>query len=390
MRSHSRYLHQFRDICSRELREKIIPFWENHAIDWEKGGILSCISDEGKVLNRNRYMWSQLRGIWTFSALYNKVDKKQKWLDIAWNIYRFSEKYGRDKEGRWYFAVDEEGQPIEGTTSIFTEGFAVYGLVELARATGEKEPLDLALHTFHVTEKYLQKPGSYTTAPYPLHAEMKSHAVAMLFALSWFELAHLTDEEAVYQRAEEYARQVMEEFLRPEYNLVLEYISRDGSIIPSPQGKAVVPGHAIESMWFIIKISEALGKKEWITQAVDSIRRHVEFGWDKEYGGLLLGRDADGEEPWWPYAESKLWWPHTESLVALLYAYRHCKESWCLSWLKEVEEYAWKHFRRPHLQEWIQKLDRQGRVLEKTVALPVKDPFHLPRALIYCLTLIPD
>jgi len=35
--------------------------------------------------------------------------------------------------------------------------------------------------------------------------------------------------------------------------------------------------------------------------------------------------------------------------------------------------------------EWTQRLDRQGRPFSETVALPVKDPFHLPRALIYCV-----
>jgi N-acylglucosamine 2-epimerase len=37
----------------------------------------------------------------------------------------------------------------------------------------------------------------------------------------------------------------------------------------------------------------------------------------------------------------------------------------------------------PDYGEWIQNLDRQGRRVNELVALPVKDPFHLARALIY-------
>jgi N-acylglucosamine 2-epimerase len=37
----------------------------------------------------------------------------------------------------------------------------------------------------------------------------------------------------------------------------------------------------------------------------------------------------------------------------------------------------------PGYGEWIQNLDRRGHRLNTLVALPVKDPFHLARALIY-------
>lgn len=390
MKSHNvtKRLQDLYFVYKKELLERIIPFWVENAIDFEKGGILSCISDEGKILSRDRYMWSQLRAVWTFSALYNNIAKNHEWLDIAWNIYHFSKKYGRDAEGRWNFSVSQEGRVLEGTTSIFTDAFAVYGFVELARASGEKEPLQIALETYEVAKKYLQKPGSYKTAPYPLPEGMKSHAVAMLYALTWFELGKITNNSHILYRAEEYARQVMEEFLRPEYGLVFEYVSSDGNIITTPQGFSVVPGHAIESMWFIIKIAEHLGKKKWIERSIDTIRKHLEFGWDEKYSGLLLSRDARDSTPWWPWADSKLWWPHTESIIALLYAYSHCKQNWSITWLERIHSYAWKNFRRRGLQEWIQKLDRKGNILHQTVALPVKDPFHLPRALIYGCTLL--
>jgi mannose/cellobiose epimerase-like protein (N-acyl-D-glucosamine 2-epimerase family) len=37
----------------------------------------------------------------------------------------------------------------------------------------------------------------------------------------------------------------------------------------------------------------------------------------------------------------------------------------------------------PEYGEWIQNLDRHGNRVKTTVALPVKDTFHLARALIY-------
>ena len=38
-------------IYRAELLQRTAPFWLEHAIDWEHGGILTCISDEGEVLS---------------------------------------------------------------------------------------------------------------------------------------------------------------------------------------------------------------------------------------------------------------------------------------------------------------------------------------------------
>jgi len=57
-------------------------------------------------------------------------------------------------------------------------------------------------------------------------------------------------------------------------------------------------------------------------------------------------------------------------------------EDWCLEWFQRVHDYAFAHFPVPQYGEWTQNLDRRGNKMQATVALPVKDPFHLSRALI--------
>jgi len=159
-------------------------------------------------------------------------------------------------------------------------------------------------------------------------------------------------------------------------------------LIDSPQGGAIVPGHAIESMWFMMHIYRHWGRQDRLDEAVAAIRRHIEYGWDSKFGGILLSRDADGRDPWWPFAESKLWWPHTEALYALLLAYEHSREAWALDWYEKVHDFAFSHYPVPIYGEWTQKLDRRANKFSKTVALPVKDPFHLPRSLIMCTAVL--
>ena len=121
-------------------------------------------------------------------------------------------------------------------------------------------------------------------------------------------------------------------------------------------------------------------------EAVRLIRRHCDVGWDREFGGLLLAVDADGRaEVGWKFADTKLWWPHTEALYALLLANELSREPWCLEWYRRVHDYAFSHYPDRAHGEWRQKLDRHGQPITDVVALPVKDPFHLPRALMLCL-----
>jgi len=375
-------------IYRAELLERVVPFWLDHAIDWQNGGILTCISDEGKVLSEDKYMWSQLRAIWTFSALYNKIERKQEWLDVARHIFNFVRKYGRDEKGQWVFCVSKEGEILHGATSIYADGFAIYGLTELARATGDQEVIALALETYENVQSRLARPGSYQTAPFSVPDGGKAHAISMIFSLVFNELGHYLGNQAIIEASLLHAGEVMDVYLRPDRKLLYEFAHLDNSLIDSPQGRSIVPGHAIESMWFMIHIYRRASDEARIRQAIEAIKWHIELGWDTEYGGIVHACDAEGQSPWWRFADAKLWWPHTETLYALLLAYEISREQWCLEWFERVHNYAFSHYPVPEYGEWTQKLDRQGNKLTDTVALPVKDPFHLPRALIYCIEVL--
>ena len=89
-----------------------------------------------------------------------------------------------------------------------------------------------------------------------------------------------------------------------------------------------------------------------------------------------------------PHAETKLWWPHTEALYALLLARSLTDEPWCNEWYGRLHEWSFAHFPMPEVGEWRQRLDRQGKPLQGFIALPVKDPFHLPRSVILAIQLL--
>jgi N-acylglucosamine 2-epimerase len=372
------------DLYRSELLERVVPFWLKYGVDWKNGGVCTCISDQGKILSDEKYMWSQLRAIWTFSALYNNIERRQQWLDAALNIYNFARRHGRDENGNWVFLVDKSGKHLQGATSIYADGFAIYGLTELARATGDPQAIRLAHETYSNVRRRLAKPGSYGTAPLPIPQGAKAHGISMIFSLVFTELGTFLNDQSIIDAGLAHARQVMKVFLRPERKRVYEFAKLDDTLLGVPPGAVVNPGHALESMWFMIHIFRRLGDHKQILQAIQAMKWTMELGWDSEHGGIMLARDAEGSF-WADKWDTKIWWPHTEALYALLLAYSISKEEWCLDWFQRVHDYAFAHFPAPGYGEWIQNMDRSGKKLNSIIALPVKDPFHLSRALINCI-----
>ncbi len=391
-------LDELRQLYVHTLLDDVIPFWQRHGLD-PAGGINTCIGDDGRVVNRDRWGWSQWRAVWVFSRLYNTIEQRSEWLDAARSICRFLVDHGPLPSGHWPMLMDADGEVKRGYESIFNDGFAIYGLVELWRATHDDALLTAAIQSFRKTHDALVGRELPPMFPYPTppDSQVQAHGLSMLFSSVYHELqlalegsAGLGEPGAVPPELAEvrgavelHHRRVMELYLRPQRGLVLEWLRPDGSEFAPPQGTAVLPGHAIESMWFQMQIARHRGDTATLDRACEAIRRHLEIGWDRQFGGLYYAVDADNRPTvGWPFAETKLWWPHTEALYATLLAYEHCQGDWCLDWHERLREWSYSHFPVPEHGEWYQKLDRQGRPFADVVALPVKDPFHLPRALI--------
>jgi len=367
---------QYRDL----LLEGVAPFWLKHGVDWDYGGVLSCMREDGTPVSGDKYIWSQARSVWTFSALYNRIAPKPEFLRAAENSLRFLLAHGRDEQGRWMYHTTREGRVVEGAISIYSDCFAVYGISEYLRAVRDDKLLALARETFDRIVERVEEPDFHEVAPYPWPAHRKFHAISMILTELTNELIVTTGDPALEPILDRHLDRVMRCFVRPDRRLLLEFLDENWNELPPPEGTAVMPGHAIECMWFVMHAAVRRGDRELARRAAGVLRWHLEAGWDPEYGGLYLGIDAEGRVPYLPNAEKKLWWPHTEALYALLLASRLTGEPWCMEWYEKVHQWSWAHFPMPEAGEWWQRLDRQGRRTTELVALPVKDPFHLPRA----------
>lgn len=366
------------------LLADVLPFWERHSLDSEYGGYFTCLDRAGNVYDTDKFIWLQNRQVWTFSMLYNRLEKRQNWLDVAASGADFLAQHGRDPDGNWYFSLTQQGQPLTQPYNIFSDCFAAMAFSQYALASGSEAAKAIALQAYeNVLRRQAHPKGQYTKA-YPGTRPMKSLAVPMILANLTLEMDWLLPSHTLEQVLDQTIQEVMGDFYDADSHLMLEQVAPDGSALDCFEGRLVNPGHGIEAMWFMMDIGQRRGDPDLIQKAVAIVLNILDFAWDTEFGGLYYFMDIQGHPPQQLEWDQKLWWVHLETLVALAMAYHLTQRSDCWEWYQRVHEYAWSKFADPPQGEWWGYLNRRGEVLLPLKGGKWKGCFHVPRALFLC------
>jgi len=375
------YMNHYSTIYKDELFNHILPFWTEHSLDREYGGYFTCLDRRGGVFDTDKFMWLQGRQVWLFSSIYNKIETRSSWLDIAVHGASFMEKHGRDEEGNWYFSLDRQGKALVQPYNIFSDCFAAMGFGALYTATQEQRYAEIALDTFHnILKRRTHTKGIYDKAV-PGVRPSKNFALPMILSNLSIELEHLLEPNLVQELIEDIVVEVMDVFYKEEQGLVFENVSPNGSLLDSFEGRLLNPGHAIEAMWFMMDLGERLQRPALIEKAMHIGLRMLEHGWDEKYGGIFYFMDAQGKPTQQLEWDQKLWWVHCETLVCMAKAWVLTGNEEAKRWFERVHEYTWTHFRDPEHGEWFGYLNRRGEVLLDLKGGKWKGCFHVPRAL---------
>lgn len=368
-----------------ELLDNVIPFWVENSQDTDFGGYFSCLDRKGDVFDTDKFIWLQGREVWMFSMLYNKVEKRQEWLDCAIQGGEFLKKYGHDGNYNWYFSVDREGNPLVEPYNIFSYTFATMAFGQLSLATGNSEYADIAKKTFEIILSKIDNPKGKWNKSYPGTRNLKNFALPMILCNLSLEIEHLIDKDFLQRTIDDCIHEVMDVFLRPELGgIIIENVELDGSLSDTFEGRLMNPGHSIEAMWFIMDLGERLHRPELIEKAVKTTLTMIEYGWDKQYGGIYYFMDRLGHPTQQLEWDQKLWWVHIETLISLLKGYQLTGSKECLKWFEKVHEYTWSHFKDQEYPEWWGYLNRQGEVLLPLKGGKWKGCFHVPRGMYQC------
>ena len=368
-------------VYKNELLQNILPFWLNNSKDEKNGGYFTCLDRQGKVFDKDKFMWLQGRGVWCFSSMYHLVENKEAWLAMALHGAAFMQQHGRDAQGNWYFSLTAEGKPLVQPYNIFSDCFATMAFAALDKARPSPEYKKIALDTFeNIIRRQHNSKGIYSKT-FPGTRNLKNFSLPMILCNLSLELEHIIGKERVDSFIPTVINEVMNVFYHEDLGLVLENVYEDGSFCDSFEGRLLNPGHAIEAMWFVMDLGKRLEDQALVTKACNIMLDTLNYGWDKEYGGIFYFLDVKGSPPQQLEWDQKLWWVHVETLVALAKGYAYTKDERCATWFKKVHEYTWKHFKDPEDGEWFGYLNRRGEVLLDLKGGKWKGCFHIPRAL---------
>jgi len=386
-------MNQVKDRFRKELLESCVPFWLNHAVDTEYGGLLNCLDREGKVYSNDKSIWMQGRAAWMFSYLYNNIEKNEEYLHLAKSCLDFLEKYGIDKDGRMFFTVTRDGLPLRKRRYFFSETFYIIGCAEYYMATGEEKYLKIAKKYFDFVYGIYRDPSTdpYKITPksYASTRATKGKAEPMIL-LNVSSIMRQADPEGCYDDIISGLIQDLRAFHNEEYHAMFECIGADGSfILDSAPCRVINPGHDIECSWFMLEEGIRRGDEELIAFAKTVFDEAFARGWDSEYGGISYFKDVLGLPVEAYEHDMKLWWPHNETVIAALMLYQHTGEEKYKEIFDRVTDYAFSHFSDPAYGEWFGYLRRDGKPTEPPCkGHTYKGPFHVMRMLAKCLTLM--
>jgi N-acylglucosamine 2-epimerase len=400
------------------LEQVVLPFWLGEPCDREHGGVFTCIENEsGRRVSGDKFVWSQGRFAWLMAHAARMAGRgclkgdQETYLAPARKTADFLMRHAFLDDGTCAYLLEEDGTwkeflPGKGNhLSFFADCFVILGLAEVSRATGEGVYLDKGLATYDNVRSRLAS-DSVRSEPYPVPAGFRPHARPMIMLNVAQELERGLVEHGHSRAAElaghalTYMDEILNDFVRSD-GLVQEVLGIGGP--DTLLTRHVTPGHAIESMWFVMEQAVRHGRRDAVETAVRVIKSSFEAGWDREHGGLFRfvepgGRPPEGDpdgpferlisETW----DTKIWWPHSETLYGALLAEQLTGDPE----LREVHDrafhYTFATFPHPDptVGEWIQIRDRRGRPLDKVVGLPVKDPYHLLRNLMLLVELLEE
>jgi len=367
-----------------ELLTNVMPFWLNKSQDKEYGGYFTCLDRQGNVFDTDKFVWLQGREVWQFSMLYNNLEKNPEWLKCALQGGEFLKKYGHDGNFNWYFSLTREGKPIIDPYNIFSYTFATMAFGQLSKASGNQEYADIARKTFDIILSKVNNPKGKWDKSHPGTRSLKNFALPMILCNLALEIEHLLEPEFLNKTIDTCIHEVMEVFYRPELGLVVENLTMDNKLSDTFEGRLLNPGHAIEAMWFIMDLGERLNRPDLIKTAAGIAVKMVEYGWDKQYGGIFYFLDRKGHPTQQLEWDQKLWWVHVETLISMLKGYQLTGSKDCLKWFETIHEYTWEHFKDKEYPEWFGYLNRQGEVLLPLKGGKWKGCFHVPRGLYQC------
>ena len=363
-------------------------FFIDHGIDHELGGFMCTLDHDGTPVTTQKYSWFQGRGIWWLCFMHNHLDPNPRYLEMATKTKDFMLKhFPTDPEMmKWNQWVEKDGTVATGPSNDpFGVLFGIEGMLELAKATGDKQLREQALDLYRRKYAELESLDQHGFSHYMLHA-------------------CLTREILLEEETEEYRKisdrtfdRIMNNFFNPEYNFYNSSINADGTRREEGSNQAA-PGHDVEVMWMVMHEALRRGDKQLYSLATERMKRCFEIGWDNIYGGMVSAiKVGEGCYDWGEsaplamkekfhyigeYNYVKSLWSLDESMLSIMNAYARTGVPWAADYYAKCQEVLDRKMALTSIGHPLHIVftDREFTLPPHTSR---KDNFHHPRMLMF-------
>lgn len=379
-----------KEFYQNQLLNDTVPFWFPRSIDTKFGGYLLMRDQDGSLIDDDKAIWIQGRTAWLLATLYNTIEPKQEWLEGSKTGIDFLNNHCFDSDGRMFFHVTRDGQPIRKRRYYFSETFAVIAMSAYAKASGDETIAEKARFLFGKCIEYATTPG-LLEPKFTNTRQSKGIGTPMIMINTAQQLRDTIGDPRCNEYISKWITEIETYFVKDDIKCVMEQVGPDGSIIDHIDGRTLNPGHAIEGAWFILHEAKYRNNDPRLIELGCKMLDYMwERGWDKEHGGILYFRDVYGKPVQEYWQDMKFWWPQNEAIIATLLAYSMTGNEKYAKWHKMIHDYAYGKFHDKENGEWFGYLHKDGTIAQTAKGNLFKGPFHLPRQEWYCLQLLDE
>jgi N-acylglucosamine 2-epimerase len=386
----------------RHLVDDVLGWWLRHGPDEEYGGVFTCWNNAGtELVSTDKYTWSQGRWVWLTARVADAAARgvldvdPEPYLRHARATAAFVRDHAVRPDGTTVYVTDRTGRPTgaDGVGSVFADLFAALGFAGLGSVERDTAWGELAISMLLAAADRIEA-GTFQSEPYPVPAGHGSFALPMILVGVGEQVYRATGSERAAEVVRGAVAMIEDQHVNGTDVAEMPALTPDRSDTLLARHRA--PGHVLEAVWFLRHAAD-LAPGTLADRAGDlcDIAVHaLQLDWDDEHGGLLRFVDQAGGEPrgrrtddgyealvvgtW----DTKLWWPHAEALYTTALLSAQTGRTDVAEWYERLRAYTLATFPVGPGKEWIQIRQRDGSPLEATVALPVKDPFHIARSLL--------
>lgn len=380
------------EVYHAALVDDVLPFWLRHGIDSMHGGLISCLDRDGAVIDTDKSIWFQGRAAWTFATLAVDADRlglpREPLIEAARSCIQFLRTHGEAPDGKLWFTVTRQGEPLRMRRYAYSESFAAIGNAAYAKATGDEQAAGDAVRYLSAFRRLTTTPGVLPDKYEPTRP-MKGIGPLFILIATAQEVRRCLGDVAIAgtsctDRIDLAIAEIERDFVKPDLEAVLECVAPDGGVIDHHEGRTLNPGHALECAWFILHEGSLRNDARLVELGVRMIDWMWTRGWDEQHGGLLYFTDLFDRPVQEYWHDMKFWWPHCEAIVATLLAWQLTGLPRFAERHQRVHDWSFRHFADPQHGEWYGYLHRDGSPSSPAKGTLWKGPFHLPRMLWYC------